>query len=75
MLERRHIAFLERPKRETVLADCSGNEYHRIVTRARCIQKSREDKLPAGTTYYIEKIYRKGNGDMVKLISSYTGFT
>lgn len=56
LLERKNIAFLERPKTGKVVVDCSGNEYHKIVTRARCIQKSFDDNLPPDTTYYVDKI-------------------
>lgn len=48
-------------KNNKIVADLSGKEFHRIVTRARCNKKNDEDNLPLDTTYYVSKIENLNN--------------
>ena len=43
-------------KNDKLIADLSGKEFHRIITRARCNKRNDEDNLPFDTTYYVSKI-------------------
>lgn len=54
-------------------ADCSGMEFHRAVTRARCEIKNKKDNLPYDTTYYVKKIeteksVREYNSEYIRFI-------
>lgn len=58
LLIRAKITYVIRPN-GTILCDSSGKQFHRIVTRARCLKRNSEEGLPPDTTYYIDKIENK----------------
>ena len=71
VLNRKKIAYIERP--DSIKADCSGMEFHRSVTRARCEKRNREEQLPPDTTYYVKKIeseesVREYNSEYIRFI-------
>ena len=54
ILDKKGISYIEKPN--FIKADCSGMEYHRAVTRARCEKRNKEEQLPPDVTYYVKKI-------------------
>ena len=53
-LDKKGITHIDRYN--SIKADCSGMEFHRTVTRARCEKKNQEEQLSPDTTYYVKKI-------------------
>jgi hypothetical protein len=71
VLDKKGIAYIERDN--SIKADCSGMEFHRTVTRARCEKKNQEEQLPPDTTYYVKKIesensVREFNSEYIRFI-------
>lgn len=71
ILDKKGISYIERDN--FIKADCSGMEFHRTVTRARCEKRNQEENLPPDTTYYISKIetenaVREYNSEYIRFI-------
>lgn len=58
ILEHRCIAYFRRSN-NTIKVDLSGNQFRRIVARAQCEKRNREENLPADSTYWIPKVESK----------------
>lgn len=54
ILERRGIDYLHRED-NTLLVDLSGNQFHKVVTRAKCEALNDKENLDERHTYYVSK--------------------
>lgn len=54
ILSRRNIDFLHRGE-EALAVDLSGNQFHKIITRAKCEALNDKEGLDKRHTYYVSK--------------------
>ncbi len=54
ILDRRKINYID--NKSTLTVDLSGNQFHKVVTRARCEKLNENNRLNERYTYYVSKI-------------------
>lgn len=55
ILESRMIPYYRRSN-GTIKVELSGNQFRRIVARAQCEKRNKQENLPANTSYWIPKV-------------------
>lgn len=69
ILKSRGMLYLRKAD-HTIKVDLSGHQYRRIVARAQCEKRNREENLPENVSYWIPKVESKR--DMNFFYAEYT---